>query len=249
MLDGRGPMCRSDCSATTVQCPFMERCWPNDPITSCGSTHRAQEGLRLPADRRESDLGPSRHTEAQRHAEAPDRAMKERRIIVEPGLSEALKAFDGSSGFWTSRRSLARYRDGGHGLEQAPAQSATTIERRRDIHARRVPGGRPKDCRPEWRAHVQATKTPRRSDVLVLRETRIPGTAGSGAGIARWSWRRSRGSCGSMPVVRGTCTTGSSAASVSNTCCTAGPGADLRRSRDWSTARGERRIARLLLCG
>jgi hypothetical protein len=141
----------------------MKRCWPKDrdhimnlsgigPIKGCD--------FMLTGVNRIPDLPPSQKLNVTQKRQI--RAMKEGRIIVEPGLAKALKAFDGRLGyldFETIQRAVPVW-PGMVPWEQAPAQFSYH-EANGDgtfRHAEYLAEG-PKDCRPELaRAMIKATK-------------------------------------------------------------------------------------------
>jgi len=145
------------------KCPFMERCWPKTqdhimklsgigPIKGCD--------FMLTGVHRIPDLPASQKLNVTQKRQI--RAMKEGRIIVEPGLKEALKAFDGRLGFLdfeTIQRAVPVW-PGMVPWEQAPAQFSYH-EANGDgtyTHAEYLAEG-PKDCRQELaRAMIKATK-------------------------------------------------------------------------------------------
>ena len=143
-------------------CPFMERCWPKDPdhimrLYSIGPKKGcAHIGTGV---HRISDLPATQKLNVTQKRQI--RAMKEKRIIVERGLGEALKALDGKLGFLdfeTISRAVPVW-PGMAPWEQAPAQFSYH-EANGDgtyTHAEYLAEG-PKDCRPELaRRMVDAT--------------------------------------------------------------------------------------------
>jgi uncharacterized protein DUF2779 len=147
------------------KCPFMERCWPQDPdhimrLYNIGPKRGCDflgTGVHqisgLPATQK---LNVTQKRQI--------RAMKESRIIVEPGLGKALKALDGKLGFLdfeTISRAVPVW-PGMAPWEQAPAQFSYH-EANGDgggtyRHAEYLAEG-PKDCRPELaRRMVEATR-------------------------------------------------------------------------------------------
>ena len=145
------------------ECPFMQRCWPNDPdhimrLYNIGPKKGCD--FLLTGVNRVSDLPATQKLNVTQKRQI--RAMKEGRIIVEPGLKEALKAFDGRLGyldFETIQRAVPVW-PGMAPWEQAPAQFSYH-EANGDgtyAHAEYLAEG-PKDCRPELaRRMVEATK-------------------------------------------------------------------------------------------
>jgi len=145
------------------KCPFMERCWPGtlDHIMKLsGIGPKKGVGFLVSGVQRISDLPADQKLNATQKRQI--RAMKEGRIIVEPGLKQALEAFDGRLGFLdfeTIQRAVPVW-PGMAPWEQAPAQFSYH-EANGDgtyAHAEYLAEG-PKDCRPELaRAMVAATK-------------------------------------------------------------------------------------------
>jgi len=145
------------------KCPFMERCWPKTPdhimkLSGIGPIKGCD--FMLTGVNRIPDLPASQKLNVTQKRQI--RAMKEGRIIVEPGLKEALKAFDGRLGFLdfeTIQRAVPVW-PGMAPWEQAPAQFSYH-EANPDgtyTHAEYLAEG-PKDCRPELaRRMVEATK-------------------------------------------------------------------------------------------
>lgn len=135
------------------ECPFMARCWPKDPdhimrLYNIGPKRGV--GFLVSGVQRISDLPADQKLNATQKRQI--RAMKEGRIIVEPGLAEALKAFDGRLGFLdfeTIQRAVPVWPDMAP-WEQAPAQFSYH-EANGDgtyRHAEYLAEG-PKDCRAE----------------------------------------------------------------------------------------------------
>ena len=145
------------------ECPFMERCWPKDPdhimrLYSIGPKKGCAH--MLTGVDRITDLPATQKLNVTQKRQI--RSMKEGRIIVEPGLGEALKALDGKLGFLdfeTISRAVPVW-PGMAPWEQAPAQFSYH-EANDDgtyTHAEYLAEG-PKDCRPELaRRMVEATK-------------------------------------------------------------------------------------------
>ena len=145
------------------ECPFMERCWPQDPDhimklysigPKKGCDYLATGVHRIP------DIPAAQKLNVTQKRQI--RAMKEKRIVVEPGLAKALKALDGKLGFLdfeTISRAVPVW-PGMVPWEQAPAQFSYH-EANGDgtyKHAEYLAEG-PKDCRPELaRRMVEATK-------------------------------------------------------------------------------------------
>jgi len=135
------------------ECPFMERCWPKDPdhimrLYNIGPKKGCD--FLVTGVNRISDLPASQRLNVTQKRQI--RAMKEKRIVVEPGLEEALKALDGKLGFLdfeTIQRAVPVW-PGMAPWEQAPAQFSYH-EANGDgtyKHAEYLAEG-PKDCRPE----------------------------------------------------------------------------------------------------
>jgi predicted RecB family nuclease len=81
-------------------CPFLERCWPKDPdhISKLYNVGPANCQKYMDAGvHRIGDIPPTKKLPAA--AQRQIRSMKENRIIVEPGLAEALKPFAVKLGF------------------------------------------------------------------------------------------------------------------------------------------------------
>ena len=144
-------------------CPFMERCWPQDPdhimrLYSIGPKKGcAHIGTGV---HRISDLPATQKLNVTQKRQI--RAMKEKRIVVEPGLGEALKPLDGRLGFLdfeTISRAVPVW-PGMVPWEQAPAQFSYHESNGDGTykHAEYLAEG-PKDCRAELvRTMVEATK-------------------------------------------------------------------------------------------
>ena len=82
------------------KCPFMERCWPKEPdhimrLYNVGSKKGC--AFMVTGVNRISDLSPNQKLSVTQKRQI--RAMKEKRVIVEPGLREALEPFDCKMGF------------------------------------------------------------------------------------------------------------------------------------------------------
>ncbi|HWC72378.1 MAG TPA: DUF2779 domain-containing protein [Gemmatimonadales bacterium] len=146
------------------ECPFMERCWPKDPdhimhLVGIGPKKGCtfmQTGVH-----RISDLPPNQKLNPTQKRQI--RAMKEGRIIVEPGLAKALEVFEGKLGFLdfeTIQRAVPVW-PGMIPWEQAPAQFSYH-EANGDgtyRHEEFLAEG-PKDCRPDLvRKMVAVTKS------------------------------------------------------------------------------------------
>ena len=144
-------------------CPFMERCWPQDPDhimrlynigPKKGCDYLATGVHRIP------DIPPTQKLNVTQKRQI--RAMKECRIVVEPGLKKALAAFEGRLGyldFETINRAVPVW-PGMAPWEQAPAQfSYHEADGSGGYkHAEYLAEG-PKDCRPELaRRMVEATR-------------------------------------------------------------------------------------------
>jgi hypothetical protein len=143
-------------------CPFMERCWPQDPDhimrlynigPKKGCDYLATGVSRI------SQLPPTQKLNVTQKRQI--KAMKEGRIIVEPGLKKALGAFDGRLGFLdfeTIQRAVPMW-PGMVPWEQAPAQFSYHQADGNGgyTHAEYLAEG-PKDCRPELaRRMIDAT--------------------------------------------------------------------------------------------
>ena len=145
------------------ECPFMERCWPKDPdhimrLYNIGPKKGCD--FLLTGVNRISDLPATQKLHVTQKRQI--RAMKEGRIIVEPGLAQALKVFDGKLGyldFETIQRAVPVW-PAMAPWEQAPAQFSYH-EANGDgtyTHAEYLAEG-PKDCRPELAQRmIEATK-------------------------------------------------------------------------------------------
>ncbi|HEY3219243.1 MAG TPA: DUF2779 domain-containing protein [Gemmatimonadales bacterium] len=145
------------------ECPFMARCWPKDPdhimrLYNIGPKKGCD--FLVTGVNRISDLSATQKLNVTQKRQI--RAMKEGRIIVEPGIGKALKAFDGRLGyldFETIQRAVPVW-PGMAPWEQAPAQFSYH-EANGDgtyTHAEYLAEG-PKDCRPELAQRmVDATK-------------------------------------------------------------------------------------------
>ena len=150
------------------KCPFMERCWPNDrdhitrlfnvgPVRGCDYMTTGVHKI--------SEISPTQKLSATQKRQI--RAMRENRLIVEPGLKRALEAFHGRIGFLdfeTIQRAVPVWPGMGP-WEQAPAQFSYH-ELQDDgsyAHAEFLAEG-PKDCRPALVRHMlEAT---RRTDTI-----------------------------------------------------------------------------------
>ncbi|MFN2570080.1 MAG: DUF2779 domain-containing protein [Gemmatimonadales bacterium] len=164
MLDGPLPSITigAQCHAP-YSCPFMERCWPQDRdhimrLYNIGPKKGCD--FLLTGVNRISDLPVTQRLNVTQKRQIL--AMKEQRTIVEPGLTEALKAFDGKLGFLdfeTIQRAVPVW-PGMAPWEQAPAQFSYH-ESNGDgtyTHAEYLAEG-PKDCRPALaHAMIDATK-------------------------------------------------------------------------------------------
>ncbi len=145
------------------KCPFMERCWPKNPdhimrLFSIGPKKGCD--FLLTGVNRIADLSPKQKLSATQKRQI--RAMKEGRIVVEPGLRKALEGFEGRLGFLdfeTIQRAVPVW-PGMAPWEQAPAQFSYH-EANGDgtyRHAQYLAEGS-HDARPELaRAMVEATK-------------------------------------------------------------------------------------------
>ncbi len=145
------------------ECPFMERCWPKDPdhimrLYNIGPKKGCD--FLLTGVHRIPDIPVAQKLNVTQKRQI--RAMKENRIIVEPGLAKALGVFDGKLGFLdfeTISRAVPVW-PGMAPWEQAPAQFSYH-EANGDgtyTHAEYLAEG-PKDCRPELaRQMLEATR-------------------------------------------------------------------------------------------
>lgn len=82
-------------------CPFQERCWPNDPdhisnLYLVGRGTRCQQNMDA-GIHRISDISPTKKLSDTARRQV--RAMKEQRLIVEPALARALEPFSVRLGF------------------------------------------------------------------------------------------------------------------------------------------------------
>jgi hypothetical protein len=144
------------------ECPFMERCWPkdNDHIMRLYSIGPKKGcGFLLTGVNRIRDLPATQKLNVTQKRQI--RAMKEGHIVVEPGLKQALEAFDGTLGFLdfeTIQRAVPVW-PGMAPWEQAPAQFSYHESDGNGgyRHAEYLAEG-PEDCRPELaRRMVEAT--------------------------------------------------------------------------------------------
>ena len=145
------------------ECPFMKRCWPQDPdhimrLYNIGSVKGCD--YMTTGVNRISEIPATQKLNVTQKRQI--RAMKEKRIIVEPTLGTALKAFDCKMGFLdfeTIQRAVPVW-PGMAPWEQAPAQFSYH-EANGDgtyKHAEYLAEG-PRDCRPALaRLMVEATK-------------------------------------------------------------------------------------------
>ncbi|HLZ46194.1 MAG TPA: DUF2779 domain-containing protein [Gemmatimonadales bacterium] len=145
------------------KCPFMERCWPQDPdhimrLYSIGPK-RGADFLATGVSRISALPATQKLNVTQKRQ---IRAMREQRIIVEPGLGKALEPLDCKLGFLdfeTIQRAVPVW-PGMAPHEQAPAQFSYH-EANGDgtyAHAEFLAEG-PKDCRPDLVRHmVEVTK-------------------------------------------------------------------------------------------
>src|SRR2546423_2072173 len=144
-------------------CPFMERCWPKDPdhimrLYRIGPKKGCD--FLLTGVNRISDLPFTQKLNVTQKRQI--RAMKEGRIVVEPGLGKALEAFDGRLGFLdfeTIQRAVPVW-PGMVPWEQAPAQFSYHESNGDGTykHAEYLAEG-PEDCRQELaRRMVDATQ-------------------------------------------------------------------------------------------
>ncbi len=150
------------------ECPFMARCWPNDRdhiMNLSGVGPKKGCAFLLTGVHRIADLPPKQKLNVTQQRQI--RAMREHRLIVEPGLKQALEAFHGRIGFLdfeTIQRAVPVWPGMGP-WEQAPAQFSYH-ERQDDgtyAHDEFLAEG-PKDCRPALVRHMlEAT---RRADTI-----------------------------------------------------------------------------------
>ena len=96
------------------------------------------------------------------------RAMKEDRLIVEPGLAKALEAFDGKLGFldFETIARLCRFGRGWLRGNKPPPSSATTGQTTRAATPRRISGGRIPRCAARARARHDRRDRRRRQKVV-----------------------------------------------------------------------------------
>src|SRR5438067_2017513 len=142
------------------ECPFMERCWPNDPthiMNLAGIGPKKGCAFLLTGVQRIVDLPATQKLNATQRRQI--RAMREQHVIVEPGLKPALDAFHGRIGFLdfeTIQRAVPVW-PGMAPWEQAPAQFSYH-ELQGDgayAHAEFLAEG-PNDCRPALVRHMLA---------------------------------------------------------------------------------------------
>src|SRR5881394_838870 len=135
-------------------CPFMERCWPEDPghimrLYNIGPKKGCN--FMLTGVNRIADLPADQKLNVTQKRQI--KAMQENRIIVEPGLKQALQVFDCRLGFLdfeTIQRAVPVW-PGMAPWEQAPAQFSyheSNGDGGTYKHAEYLAEG-PKDCRPE----------------------------------------------------------------------------------------------------
>jgi len=145
------------------KCPFMQRCWPKDAdhimrLFSIGPKKGCD--FMTTGVNRIADLSPNQKLSATQKRQI--RAMKEGRVVVEPGLKKALEAFEGRLGFLdfeTIQRAVPVW-PGMAPWEQAPAQFSYHESNGDGTyrHAQYLAEGS-HDARPELaRAMVEATK-------------------------------------------------------------------------------------------
>jgi len=163
------------------KCPFMERCWPKDPdhimrLYNVGP--KKGVGFLVSGVQRISDLPADQKLNATQKRQI--KAMKEERMVVEPGLKKALEAFDGRLGyldFETIQRAVPVW-PGMAPWEQAPAQFSYHESNGDGTykHAEYLAEG-PKDCRPALaRAMALATKNAEKvATYSAFEKTRIRG--------------------------------------------------------------------------
>ena len=150
------------------ECPFMARCWPNDRdhiMNLSGVGPKKGCAFLLTGVHRIADLPAKQKLNVTQKRQI--RAMRENRLIVEPGLEQALEAFHGRIGFLdfeTIQRAVPVWPGMGP-WEQAPAQFSYH-ELQDDgtyAHDEFLAEG-PKDCRPALVHHMlEAT---RRADTI-----------------------------------------------------------------------------------
>src|SRR5262245_6967584 len=145
------------------ECPFMARCWPDNPdhiMQFVGIGKKKGCAFMQVGVHRISDIPPKQKLNDTQKRQI--RAMKEGRVIVEPGLANALQAFDGKLGFLdyeTIQRAVPVWPGMGP-WEQAPAQFSYHESNGDGTHrhAEYLAEG-PKDCRPELvRRMLEETK-------------------------------------------------------------------------------------------
>src|SRR6266496_5918123 len=163
------------------ECPFMARCWPNDRdhiMNLSGVGPKKGCAFLLTGVHRIADLPAQQKLNVTQKRQI--RAMRENRLIVEPGLKQALEAFHGRIGFLdfeTIQRAVPVW-PGMVPWEQAAAQFSYH-ERQADgtyTHAEFLAEGS-HDARPELaRAMVQATAGAERVAMYTpFEKTRIRG--------------------------------------------------------------------------
>src|SRR5947207_145426 len=145
------------------ECPFMARCWPQDRdhiMNLSGVGPKKGCAFLLTGVHRIADLPAQQKLNVTQKRQI--RAMRENRLIVEPGLEQALEAFHGRIGFLdfeTIQRAVPVWPGMGP-WEQAPAQFSYH-ELQDDgsyAHDEFLAEG-PKDCRPALVRHMlEATK-------------------------------------------------------------------------------------------
>jgi len=163
------------------KCPFMDRCWPKDPdhimrLFGIGAVKGCDH--MLTGVHRISDIPASQKLNVTQKRQL--RAIKEKRIIVEPELAKALEPFNCRLGFLdfeTIMRAVPVW-PGMAPWEQAPAQFSYH-EANGDgtyTHAEYLAEG-PNDCRPELaRRMVEATRHAERvAHYSHFEKTRIKG--------------------------------------------------------------------------
>jgi hypothetical protein len=163
------------------ECPFMARCWPKERdhimrLYSIGPKKGCDHILA--GVNRIADLPASFKLNATQKRQI--RAMTENRLIVEPGLKQALEPFDVRLGFLdfeTINRAVPVW-PGMAPWEQAPAQFSyhESTGAGTYTHAQYLAEG-PKDCRPEL-AHRMVAATDRADRVVTysgFEKTRIRG--------------------------------------------------------------------------
>jgi uncharacterized protein DUF2779 len=140
------------------ECPFMARCWPDDRghiMNLSGIGKKKGCDFLLGGVNRISDLPPNQKLNATQKRQI--RAMQDNRIVVEPGLKQALDAFHGRIGFLdfeTIQRAVPVW-PGMAPWEQAPAQfSYHELQGDGPYRHDEFLAEGPKDCRPALVRHM-----------------------------------------------------------------------------------------------